>query len=96
MYFIIYTEDSPENGHKRGEFLAEHREWLKSDHDGVTLHVAGPWTDDKGVSKGSFLIIEAISEARAKSWVAEDPFVREAIPGLTIFRPYNWIVGKPA
>ncbi len=96
MYFLIYTEDSVENRDKRGPFLAEHREWLKSDHDGVTLHVAGPWTDDKGISKGSVLLIEAKSESRAKSWIAEDPFVREGLPGVSLLRPFNWIVGKPS
>lgn len=96
MYFLIYTEDSAENGHKRSPYLAEHRDWLKSDHSDVTLHVAGPWTDDKGVSKGSLLLIEAPSESRAKSWMAEDPFVRENLPGVSLLRPFNWILGKPA
>jgi len=96
MYFLIYTEDSAENGHKRGPFLDEHRQWLKSDHDNVTLHIAGPWTDEHGTSKGSILLIEAQDEAAARKWMAQDPFVRENIPGVSLLRPFNWVLGKPA
>lgn len=95
MYFLIYTEDSSANAHKRAEFIDEHRRWLKSDHDGVTLHIAGPWTDADGTSKGSILLIETDSEASARAWTAQDPFVREGLFGGSFIKPFNWILGAP-
>ena len=95
MYFLIYTEDSKINGHKRAEFIDEHRAWLKGHHDKLTLHIAGPWTDDLGVSKGSILLIETESEAHARSWMAQDPFVRENLPAKQMLKPFNWVVGAP-
>ena len=89
MLFAIVAYDKPNGLAHRMEVRPDHLAHL--DSLGDTLVLAGPFLDAKGDMNGSFMVIEAESQAEAEAVFAKDPFVSRGVFGSIEIRP--WKIG---
>lgn len=89
MLFAIVAYDKPNGLAHRMEVRPDHLKHL--DALGDRLILAGPFLDAKGDMNGSFMVIEADSQADAEATFAKDPFVARGVFGSMEIRP--WKIG---
>lgn len=89
MLFAIVAYDKPNGLAHRMEVRPDHLAHL--DTLGDKLVLAGPFLDAKGDMNGSFMVIEAESQAEAEAVFAKDPFVARGVFGSIEIRP--WKIG---
>jgi len=93
MEFIIYSEDKDDSLHIRQAARDDHLAWLKTPSE-VTLLIAGPWLDDQGVMRGSFLIVEAESKDVVSEWLSHDPYKAAGLTKSVMIKAYKWVIGR--
>lgn len=89
MLYAIVAYDKPNGLAHRMEVRPDHLAHL--DTLGDKLVLAGPFLDAKGDMNGSFMVIEAESQADAEAVFARDPFVSRGVFGQIEIRP--WKIG---
>lgn len=89
MLFAFVGYDKPNGLAHRMEVRPDHLAHL--DSLGDTLVMAGPFLDANGDMNGSFMVIEAESQAAAEAIYARDPFVARGVFGSYEIRP--WKIG---
>lgn len=95
MDFLIYAEDKEDSRHIRQAARDDHLAWLKAPSS-VTLLTAGPWLDDKGVMRGSLLIVEADSKETVLEWLSHDPYKAAGLTASVTVKAYKWVIGRPS
>ena len=89
MLFAIVGYDKPNGLAHRMEVRPDHLAHL--DTLGDRLKLAGPFLDANGDMNGSFMVIEAESQAEAEAIFARDPFVSRGVFGSIEIR--RWHIG---
>ena len=89
MLYAIVAYDKPNGLAHRMEVRPDHLAHL--DTLGDKLVLAGPFLDANGDMNGSFMVIEAESQADAETVFARDPFVSRGVFGQIEIRP--WKIG---
>ena len=87
MLYALIGYDKPNGLAHRMEHRPDHLAHLDSLGDKLVL--AGPFLDDKGDMNGSFMVIEADSQAEAEALYAKDPFVARGVFASIEIRPYK-------
>lgn len=97
MQFAIYALDNPDTGDLRAQHRDAHRARLRNHAHPVTVVSAGPlFADDGKTAVGSIFVMEAESLEAVRRYMAEDPFVLNAIYGTVNIHPFTWTIGGPA
>lgn len=87
MLYALIGYDKPNGLAQRMEHRPDHLAHLDSLGDKLVL--AGPFLDANGDMNGSFMVIEADSQAEAEALYARDPFVARGVFGSIEIRPYK-------
>ena len=89
MLYALIGYDKPNGLAQRMEHRPDHLAHLDALGNKVVL--AGPFLDGKGDMNGSFVVIEAETQAEAEAMFARDPFVSRGVFGSIEIRP--WKIG---
>lgn len=87
MLYALIGYDKPNGLARRMEHRPDHLAHLDSLGDKLVL--AGPFLDANGDMNGSFMVIEAETQAEAEALYARDPFVSRGVFGSIEIRPYK-------
>ena len=94
MLYAVICTDKKGSLPLRQEKRPEHLEHLKSLGDRLVL--AGPFTEDDGVTmNGSLVIIEAETHEAAQALAEKDPFFVHGVFESIEIRPWKWTVNNP-
>ena len=94
MLYAVICTDKPGSLPLRQEKRPEHLEHLKSLGDQLVL--AGPFTEDDGVTmNGSLVVIEADTPEAARALAEKDPFFVHGVFESVEIRPWKWSVKNP-
>ncbi|WP_439138605.1 YciI family protein [Roseicyclus sp.] len=77
MFFLMicHHHDGPEIGALRDSLRPAHRAWVASGGDGVAIVLTGSaLMNEAGIGIGNFGILQAETEAAARSFAHSDPF----------------------
>ncbi|WP_429236996.1 YciI family protein [Aeromonas salmonicida] len=95
MWYLIYSEDVPNSLPLRKQVRPAHLARLKALQDEGRLLTAGPNPTidaddpaDAGFS-GSTVIAEFASQADAKAWADDDPYVAAGVYAKVTIKPYK-------
>jgi uncharacterized protein YciI len=95
MLYALICTDKPNSLAIRKAKRPEHVAYLKS--LGVTLKLAGPFTEADGETmNGSLLVIEASSLQEAKEIAAGDPYAKAGLFASVEIRPWIWTLNNPS
>lgn len=93
MLYAICVLDAPDSGNARAAFHDAHLAHFRAHKDRIAL--AGPLSTDTGTSAGSLVVIEADSEADARTFIQGDPYFAESVwKDITIAR-FKASIHKP-
>jgi hypothetical protein len=87
MHYALVGYDKPNGLADRMAARPDHLKHL--DSLGSRLVLAGPFLDANGEMNGSFMIIDAESQAEAEATFAKDPFVIRGVFGSIEIRPFR-------
>jgi uncharacterized protein YciI len=87
MHYALVGYDKPNGLADRMAVRPDHLKHL--DSLGNRLVLAGPFLDANGDMNGSFMVIEAESQADAEATFAKDPFVVRGVFGSIEIRPFR-------
>ena len=87
MHYAIVAYDKTHGLDHRMEVRPDHLKHL--DTRGDKLLIAGPFLDDKGDMVGSFMVIEAESQAEAEATFGRDPFVVQGVFDSITIKPWR-------
>lgn len=75
--FLVIARDfpAPEGPSRRLEHQPAHRQGLKSLQEHGNLLLAGPLTDDAGVTIGSMMVIAFETRKELDAWAQSEPYV---------------------
>ena len=94
MLYALICTDKPDSLALRKASRPDHLDYLKSLGD--TLVLAGPFTEDDGVTMtGSLVVIEAPSLEAANQIADGDPFAKAGLFASVDIRPWLWTVNAP-
>lgn len=98
MLYVLIGEDAPGSLDKRLAVRPAHLARLETLRDQGRLFAAGPMpaidAPDPGPAGfvGSLVIAEFDSQAEAEAWIAEDPYMLEAVFASTRVHPYKKVL----
>jgi uncharacterized protein YciI len=96
-YFVFCAHDKPGVGDARAKVREQHRAYIRVAQDGCRCVAGGPLMDDSGVSmNGTLLIFEARDRQAVEHFVANDPYMGEAIFARIDIWRWHWGLGQPA
>lgn len=87
MHYALVAYDKPNGVGHRMAVRPEHLKHLESLGDRLVL--AGPFLDDRGDMIGSFMVIDAESQADAEASFARDPFVAQGVFDSITIKPFR-------
>ena len=87
MLYAIVAYDKPNGLAHRMAVRPDHLKHL--DTLGDKLVLAGPFLDDKGDMVGSFMVIDAESQADAEATFGRDPFVAKGVFDSITIKPWK-------
>ena len=87
MLYAIVAYDKPNGLAHRMAVRPDHLAHL--DTLGDKLVLAGPFLDANGDMNGSFMVIEADSQADAEATFGRDPFVAQGVFGEITIKPWR-------
>ncbi|MBN4054244.1 hypothetical protein JYT87_00880 [Nitrospira defluvii] len=90
MLFVMIGHDGPEGQKKRKLYRERHIQRLEKLDAENKLILAGPFGD----KSGSLIVFEADSLEAAKTYAAEDPYVKEAVFESHAVRPFKQVFPK--
>lgn len=86
--FVIEGLDGPDRAEAREMHRAAHVAYLRS--AGERFVIGGPFLDQNGVSIGSMVVLEAVSQADAEAFAAADPFVLNSVYETVTVRRWSF------
>lgn len=92
--YSIIARDKPDGLEQRQAIRPEHLKHLERLGDKLLL--AGPFLDENGAARGSFLLITADSQADAEAMYAEDPYVKNGLFGSHEISAFSLTINKTA
>ncbi|GHA23624.1 hypothetical protein GCM10007989_18890 [Devosia pacifica] len=93
MFYALIADDT-DDPQKRMDARSDHLKHL--DVLGDRLVLAGPFITENGAMTGSFMVIEADSQAEAEAIYAEDPYVKSGVFANYTVRPFKLTINKSA
>lgn len=90
MQFAIYCLDDPATPDLRLANREAHLDYVAQ--VGAMIKVAGPMTDDAGVSIGSLFIVDVADRAAAEALSAGDPYTQAGVFKSVDIRPFKWLI----
>ncbi|GFE66186.1 YciI family protein [Litoreibacter roseus] len=95
MHYIINNHDNPDKAALRMEVREAHIAYLKSDHPGAKLVMAGPLLDGHGEMIGSHLVVAADDIAAVEQFQQDDPMAQSGLFLSSRIDPWKWVIGNP-
>jgi uncharacterized protein YciI len=94
--YAILAEDDPVMAHVREAALGEHLAFVEANFERYA--VAGPLLEETGAMTRSLFVIYADSEAEARAFMADDPYMAGGLYGAIEYRRFtpaagDWIGG---
>ena len=95
-YFVFCAHDKPDAGEGRARARELHRAYIRIPQDGCRCVAGGPLMDESGTGMtGTLLVFEARDKRAVESFVANDPYMGEAIFERMDIWQWNWGLGQP-
>jgi len=88
MWYLIYSEDVPNSLPLRKQVRPAHLARLQALQDGPNPTIDADDPADAGFS-GSTVIAEFASQADAKAWADDDPYVAAGVYAKVTIKPYK-------
>lgn len=95
MQFIVYALDRPGTGEARLQHRDAHRARLR-DNPMIVVSAGPLFADDGETPIGSIFVLQAETLDAAKAFMAEDPFVTNAIYHPLAIHPFTWTIRTPS
>jgi uncharacterized protein len=90
--FMIYALDRPDSRDLRMENRMAHLDWAATFSDRIAM--AGPvFAEDGETFAGSVFILECESLEAARTWHADDPYMRAGLFETVDIRALRWLLG---
>jgi uncharacterized protein YciI len=86
MLFAVTAIDKPDSLSLRMATREAHFAYAKETN---VIRIGGPFLDEKGDMAGSLIIFEAADLAAAKTWHANDPYVKAGLFAHSEVRPWK-------
>ena len=91
MLFVVIAVDKKDSLSLRMATREAHFAYARQNH---VVRLGGPFLDEKGDMAGSLIIFEAADIDAARSWHANDPYVKAGLFAHSEVRPWkataNW------
>jgi uncharacterized protein YciI len=86
MLFVVTAIDKPDSLSLRMATREAHFAYAKETN---VIRIGGPFLDENGDMAGSLIIFEAADLAAAKTWHANDPYVKAGLFAHSEVRPWK-------